>query len=73
MLPELVEDGKSGYVVRPDEHELAGRIESLLLDRQKRDSFGAYAKEAAVKKWSYAAQARKMKDFYENLLELRKR
>ena len=71
MLPELVEDGKSGYVVKPDEHELAGKMELLLLDGQKRDFFGAYAKEAAVKKWSYAAQARKMKDFYEKLLESR--
>jgi glycosyltransferase involved in cell wall biosynthesis len=68
MLPELVEDGKSGYVVKPDEHELAGKMELLLLDRQKRDSFGAYAKEAATVKWSYTAQARKMKDFYEKLL-----
>jgi glycosyltransferase involved in cell wall biosynthesis len=69
MLPELVEDGKSGYVVRPDEHELAGRMELLLTDGQRRDSFGAYAREAAVKKWSYAAQARKMKGFYERLLK----
>jgi glycosyltransferase involved in cell wall biosynthesis len=71
MLPELVEDGKSGYVVRPDEHELAGKMESLLLDKQKRDSFGTYAKEAAKVKWSFTAQARKMKDFYEKLLRSR--
>ena len=73
MLPELVEDGKSGYVVRLDEHELAEKMEAILFDEQKRHFFGANAKQAAIEKWSYPTQARKAKAFYEKLLDLNKK
>ncbi|MCX5804988.1 MAG: glycosyltransferase family 4 protein [Proteobacteria bacterium] len=73
MLPELVEDGKSGYVVRLDEHELAARLEEILSDEEKMKTFGLKAKQSAVEKWNFATQAQEMKAFYEKLLEMKKK
>jgi glycosyltransferase involved in cell wall biosynthesis len=73
MLPELVEDGQSGYVVKLDEHELAARFDEILSDGEKMKNFGIKAKETAVEKWNFAAQAQAMKGFYEKLLTLKKK
>ena len=73
MLPELVEDGKTGYVSKWDEHDLAEKMEALITDDAKRKQFGENAKELAGEKWNYQVQAKKMKNFYEELLRLGKR
>ncbi|MCX5812814.1 MAG: glycosyltransferase family 4 protein [Proteobacteria bacterium] len=73
MLPELVEDGESGYVVRLDEHELAAKMEAILTDEERRNAFGIKAKQIAVEKWNFTAQAQEMKAFYEKLLVLKKK
>jgi glycosyltransferase involved in cell wall biosynthesis len=73
MLPELIEDGETGYVVKLDEHELAARFEEILSDDEKRKAFGIKAKGTAVEKWNFTAQAQAMKAFYEKLLELKKK
>ena len=70
MLPELVEEGRSGFVVRADPEECAERIITLLTDDAKRTAFGKSAAEAAREKWSYAAQAKAMTEFYETLLAM---
>jgi glycosyltransferase involved in cell wall biosynthesis len=72
MLPELVEDGKSGFVVR-NEHELAEKMEALLTDRGKRELFERRARETAETSWTYEAQADKMGRFYDELLSRGKR
>jgi glycosyltransferase involved in cell wall biosynthesis len=73
MLPEMVEDGVSGYVVKWDENDLATKMEAILFDEQKRKAFGINAKQTAIDKWNYSIQAQKMKEFYERLLQLGKR
>lgn len=73
MLPEMVEDGVSGYVVKWDENDLAIKMEAILFDEQKRKTFGINAKRAAIDKWNYSIQAQKMKEFYERLFEIGKR
>jgi glycosyltransferase involved in cell wall biosynthesis len=73
MLPEMVEDGVSGYVVKWDENDLATKMEAILFDEQKRKTFGINAKQTAIDKWNYSIQAQKMKEFYERLLQLGKR
>jgi glycosyltransferase involved in cell wall biosynthesis len=73
MLPEMVEDGVSGYVVKWDENDLATKMEATLFDEQKRKTFGINAKQTAIDKWNYSIQAQKMKEFYERLLQLGKR
>jgi glycosyltransferase involved in cell wall biosynthesis len=73
MLPELVEDGGNGYVVKLDEHELAARMEAVLSDEERRNAFGIKAKQSAVDKWNFAVQAQEMKAFYEKLLKMKKK
>lgn len=73
MLPDLVEDGKTGYVTKWDEHDLAQKMEALITDDARRKQFGDSAKETAREKWNYHLQAKKMKNFYESLIRLDKR
>jgi glycosyltransferase involved in cell wall biosynthesis len=73
MLCDFVEDGKTGYVTKWDEHDLAQKMEDLIIDDTKRKQFGENAKETAREKWSYHLQAKQMKNFYEHLLRLGKR
>lgn len=71
MLPELVENGKTGFVVKPDEHMLAEKIKILFLDKTTRDAFGKNAEKKAVTEWNYSRQAKKLAEFYRKLLTLR--
>jgi len=73
MLPELVQDGISGFVVKSDPIQLAEKMELILKDEQKRISFEENAKKVAAEEWNYTAQARKLTEFYERLLVLGKR
>jgi len=73
MLPELVRDGFSGFVVKPDPQQLADRMEHILKNDEQRISFEENAKKIAAEEWNYTAQARKLKEFYERLLALGKR
>ncbi|MDR2018113.1 MAG: glycosyltransferase family 4 protein [Syntrophobacterales bacterium] len=73
MLPELVDHGKSGFVAAPEPGEVAEKIMTILTDDTKREAFGSYAKESAREKWSYAAQAHAMSEFYETLLTMGRR
>ena len=73
MLPELVRDGLSGFVVKSDPHQLADRMERVVRDENQRRAFEVNAKRIAAEEWNYAAQARKLKGFYESLLVLGKR
>jgi len=72
MLPELVEDGKDGFVA-PDEGRLAETMEKLLTDGALRARFGEAARRKAQEQWDYKAQARKLMEFYERLLAMGRR
>lgn len=72
MLPELVEDGLSGFISEGPK-DLAEKLIDLLTNDAKRRAFGERARDGAVEKWSYAAQAEGMKQFYEKLLLMGRR
>ena len=69
MLPELVDDGVNGYVVKPEENVLAEKILYLLSNEEKRRTFGIKAKEKAQSNWSYKIQASTLIHFYKKLLD----
>lgn len=73
MLCEIVEDNRTGYVSKWDEHDLAGKMVALLTDDEKRKQFGKNAAQNAIEKWDYHFQAQTMKSFYEDLLRMGKR
>jgi glycosyltransferase involved in cell wall biosynthesis len=73
MLPELVCDGISGFVVKADEEELAAKMEKILSDEGLRKSFESNARKVAAEEWNYDIQAKKLGEFYERLIDLGKR
>lgn len=68
MLPDIVTDGKDGFVVPPDEKLLAERLVLILKNDELRGKLGANAKKKAIEEWDYSLQAKKVLDFYETLL-----
>jgi len=72
MLPELVEDGRDGFVVN-DARSLASRMEQLLTDDSLRLTMGEAARLKAVRMWDYGAQADRLIEFYERLLAMGRR
>jgi glycosyltransferase involved in cell wall biosynthesis len=73
MLPELVRDGVSGFVVKQNPQELGDRMERVLKDEVLKGVFEKNAKKIAADDWNYSAQAKRLKDFYERLLAMGKR
>ena len=73
MLPDLVEDGATGYVTAWDAAALAGKMELLVNNAGARRAFGENAKQRAVNEWSYRSQAKAMIKFYDSLLHMGKR
>ena len=72
MLPDLVEEGKDGFVVN-NAQELASRMEQILVSDELRLKLGEAARIKARQKWDYAAQAAQLVEFYERLLTMGKR
>jgi glycosyltransferase involved in cell wall biosynthesis len=72
MLPELVDDGINGFVVKPQENILAEKIIELLSDEEKRQTFGKNAKETAQNKWIYKNQAVTLMNCYQELFDSRR-
>jgi glycosyltransferase involved in cell wall biosynthesis len=58
-LPEIVEDGKNGFVVEPDDrHALADRLRWLRQHPADAAAFGAYGREIVMKRflWPHVVQ-----------------
>lgn len=69
-FPEVVEQGKSGYVVPPrDENKLAEAIGHILLDHTKMAQMGDYARHLAETKYSWANIAKATLEVYKSSVE----
>ena len=68
MLPDLVEDGRTGFVTQWDASDLAAKMETLVTNADIRNRFGNAAKARADEEWDFRAQAKAMKNFYEQLI-----
>ncbi len=69
-LPEMVEHGRTGYIVAPrNEMQLAEAITRLLLDRRLRQQMGASGKGKIEAECSPAVIARKTMDVYLRAIE----
>ncbi|HZC06690.1 MAG TPA: glycosyltransferase [Ktedonobacterales bacterium] len=66
--PEIISEGKDGYLVHPsDTSLLAERMTNLLLDDMERASFRFRAREKAVSSYSWGAIARRIYALYAGL------
>jgi starch synthase len=71
-LPEMVEHGRTGYLVAPrNEVQLADAITRLLLDKELRQQMGASGKRKIEVECSPAVIARKTMDVYLQAIERR--
>jgi glycosyltransferase involved in cell wall biosynthesis len=68
MLPDLVDDGKTGFVTSWDAPDLALKMEVLVRDTGIRRQLGENARKRADEEWNFRLQAKAMKNFYESLL-----
>ena len=69
-IPEVVEDGKSGYLVPPgDPAALASAIEAILDDDQMRISFSRRARQRAIEKFDLQDMVKHYIDLYIHLME----
>jgi glycosyltransferase involved in cell wall biosynthesis len=69
-LPELIEDGGTGYVVPPaDVAALAGRLRELSIDVERRRAMGAAGRIRAQKRFSADRMSAEFVEIYDELLE----
>ena len=73
MLPDLVDDGKTGFITSWDASDLASKMEILVSDTGLRQRFGENARKRADEEWDFRVQAKEMKNFYETLLRINRR
>lgn len=68
-LPEVVDDGQSGYLVAPDDvHGYAEKVRILGEDASLRRSFGAFGREKVVRSFGYDMLGTAFRRLYEQLL-----
>lgn len=67
---EVVQDGKTGYIVNPfDLNDLSGRIIQLLLDEKLRENMGIKGREIIKKDFTQISQVDKILNLYNNFLK----
>jgi glycosyltransferase involved in cell wall biosynthesis len=68
-LPEVVEDGESGFLVPPRDHSaLAGAIKRLLSDKPLRQMMGEKGKERVQRNFTWEEATRKTLEVYREVL-----
>jgi glycosyltransferase involved in cell wall biosynthesis len=73
MLPELVEDGVSGFVVNDTPEELAQAALRLLRHPEMREAFGKAAYQKAHHDFQLERQVEDVERFYQEMIRLGKR
>ncbi|MBV8879808.1 MAG: glycosyltransferase family 4 protein [Planctomycetaceae bacterium] len=68
MIPELVDDGKTGLVIDDTPENIAGAIERLAADRAACRAMGAAGREKALRLYDGRHQAAAIRDIYQRIL-----
>ncbi len=68
MLPEIVKDGETGFVVEDTPENLSNAIIKLATDETLRKKMGQAARKWAVEKFSLDLEAEQVEDIYQALL-----
>lgn len=69
-LPEVVEDGVSGFIVPPrDPEKTAEAIEKLVLDKDLREQIGQNGRERVKKLYNWDDNAKQMIEIYNNIIK----
>ncbi|UCD70748.1 MAG: glycosyltransferase family 4 protein [Syntrophobacterales bacterium] len=70
MLPELVEDGETGFVVDDTPENLYKAIRSLIQNKRLRMEMGIAAQEKARREFRLDKQAEEIEAFYQRILDM---
>lgn len=71
-IPEQIEDGRTGYLVEPDDvHGLAEAMAMLASDPARREAFGRAGAEKLQREFSSESVARRLLDLYERVAQSR--
>jgi glycosyltransferase involved in cell wall biosynthesis len=69
-VPEVVDDGTTGYLVPTDDSDALGQtLSELLADREQRTAVGTAARDYVVKNHSWTARTEKVMQVYREVLE----
>lgn len=70
-LPEVVEDGKTGYIVESKNYlEIAKKLYDLVTDEEKRIVFGKRGRERVKRLYDWNKNVDKMEEVYKQLIKL---
>jgi glycosyltransferase involved in cell wall biosynthesis len=70
--PEVIEDGRSGYIVPPgDTGTMAVRVEELLDDPERRRAFGAHGRRFVEREFPVERMVERITELYERQLVAR--
>jgi glycosyltransferase involved in cell wall biosynthesis len=72
MLPELIENGVSGWVVKMNSEELATAVLTLLRSPELRKTMGKAVLERAQQNFRLDQQVDRVEEFYQRLITLGK-
>ena len=70
MLPELVDDGVTGFVVDDTPENLLTALRTLVKDEKLRNHMGRAAREKALREFQVEKQAQGFELFYKNIVEM---
>jgi glycosyltransferase involved in cell wall biosynthesis len=68
MIPEIVDDGKTGIVIDDTPENIAAAIERLAADRALCRSMGEAGRDKALRLYDIRRQAAAVKGIYESIL-----
>ena len=69
-IPEIIEDGRNGRLIRPENsEEIADTIVDMLRDRERLNEMGQYGRDLAVERFSWNQVANKTLAIYEKVCE----
>lgn len=68
MIPEIVDDGKTGLVIDDTPENIAKAIETLAADRARCRAMGTAGREKALRLYDGRVQAAAIRDIYEKIL-----
>lgn len=67
-IPEVLEDGKEGFLVKPDEKNIAEALIKLLEDKDLREKMGKNGRKKVVENYDWKNVCEKIEETYRELL-----
>jgi glycosyltransferase involved in cell wall biosynthesis len=67
-IPEILEDGKEGFLTKPDDKEIAEALAKLLGNKTMREEMGKNGRKKATEKYEWKVVGEKIEETYRELI-----